>query len=126
MLEDAKKYLVPELKKTVPVDKGHLRDSIGVRKYVNQWRIDANNPAKLLVQRIELYAFSGNRSPHTIVYGSVAPSGRRRKPDTEEYGHVQYSENRKFAALWDRVVDKYEREFGKRIEIRIGQILSLI
>lgn len=118
MLEDARKHLVPELKRIVPVDDGDLKRSISAADYEGQHKRNADRPKEFLVQKIVLII---GQVKHTIVVGAVEGRSRLGITRSEQhhpvtYGHIRYSVDKAFRNRWDRAIDKYEREFVSRID----------
>ena len=112
MIADAKKHLVPMLKKVMPVDSGDLRKSIDVGKYSGRNRRDADQNNYYMVGRIRLW---DQDVSHTIVYGALGPARRSGAWQPPLYGHVQFQTNDVFRRKWIRTAKKYEKEFVPRI-----------
>ena len=136
LVADAEKYLVPELKKIVPVLTGRLKRSIGVEDYRGKFKEDADKNSTItnrrslrglggagfkLVQRVDLYLIRGAVVPAAqIVVGSVLGPREPRETWPALYGHVRYSLDRHFAIRWDNVTRRYANTFADRIAKEIA------
>ena len=105
MIEDAREYLVPKLKKIVPVDSGLLKRSIDAGKYEGRNRREADDNNFHLVQRIIVH---WKQNQYTVVAGALDRA-------TSIYGHIQFQTNSAFRRKWIRVGREYEKEFAPRI-----------
>lgn len=105
MIRDARRHLVPKLKKIVPVDEGDLKRSIDAGRYSGRNRADADNNNFKLVARVIL-EYLGRR--YVIVVGALDRT-------TAVYGHIQYQTNRAFRRRWNQVMKEYKTGLSDRL-----------
>lgn len=121
MLADAKKYLLPALKKITPFDTGVLFRSLDVAENKGRARAYSRKQRDHLVSRIDLTV---NGYLYRILVGAVKTSGH--KPHPSIYGRDLYNKSRRFRSQWDGELKRYERQFSERVLKAIGQKIGLL
>ena len=126
MIDDAFKYLVPALKKTIPVKSGRLRDSIGIRLSKGKFARQAKKSGFFMMQEVRLKSPGVRGNVGTIVVGAVNGPDKPRNKWPALYGHIRLAVDKKFRQQYRKVGRQYKKEFVPRIEQRIGEELGLL
>ena len=126
LVSDAKRNLVPKLKRITPVHRGDLINSIDAVRIGRYKRSIGTDKRRLYLVNLITVRLNNFTVAAEIAVGAVNPPPPRKNAlQADQYGNVLYTNDRSFAQRWDKAMNEYSRNVKSRIELALIDRLGL-